>query len=105
MPASAIAVTRATARAAGVARRVLIGLSIAVMSAWFGPLVRGARWLRAIFPRNLVARPNMVNAVTITSGCGTPDGANSPQKYGDSGAGFTRGIKGLEMMLDCCKTV
>ena len=45
----------------------------------------------------------MVNAVAITSGCGTLRRANNPQKYGDSGAVFLRSIKGLEMMLDSAR--
>ena len=74
------------------------------MSAWFWSAgFVEARWLRAIFPRNLVARPNMVNAVAITSGCRSPNGADSPQKYGDSGAGFRAKYQGPGDDVGCLR--
>src|SRR5262249_26384040 len=58
---SAAAVTSEMIVTAGVVRRGLLGLSLTVMSAR----------LRTNFARNLVVHPNTVNALMITSDCGS----------------------------------
>src|SRR5258708_5164134 len=77
-PTSALAVTTATTRAAGVVPRVLIGLSDPVMSAG----------LDGIFPRNLVVAPNMSTRPGSRI-LREFDNRKCSHKCGDSGAEFT----------------